>query len=574
MKKLHLLMVLAVVILSLQFIWLQKNTAPIDIEGMDYIHYTMQASHAFGGNSIGLFLVSGARAPLPAYLGSLFIIFKNLDTLIFLSSFVYLVILTASVYGISKIAYNEKVAFIASTLLLVSNGIFFIFHAFFPDFSLAAFIALSIYLLLKSDGFRNRKYSTLAGICAGFGWLTKWQFVLYLIPIIGYIFFQNKKLFEPLKEEKQFFKYLIISLGALLITVFSFSSFNRSPFAAPLSVLAFAVVYIILRLILKEKSSLSNMFDFGVSQFVIAGVWYLFQNNRIIEAIFYFTKSSHSVLFRVGSLFSLVNLSYYLRKLIFEHLSIYILSISILAIIFVIVRIFTKRGIKKWNKYDSLFLITFAFIYLIFTYVENKDPRHIFPIIAVVFPLLGSLLYSAFSKKLLNVFLTVIVAISILNIASMVFPISPIFHQVNFAFESPHWWIKENPLEAEYFSSEVLLVINTSRKNNICLLEYKEGLTKSDFQWTEFKEGVQPQKYHVYNLVEDDVFLTLIKCDYLVTKPNDPGWPEGTIKLREFYGELEKNQSLKLKFDSMFKPIAEIKNRIKTGDFVKVYGAI
>ncbi len=255
-------------IITIQFAWSTLNKAPIDIEGMDYVFFTIRAyKQLFEDNfMLGQFLsVSGARAPLPAYFSSPLLIIRNLNVIIFLSSFIYLFILTASIYSISKEIFNERVALVATILLLLSNGINFIYHTFFPDFCLAAYIALTLSILLKTKHFSNRKYSILAGVIAGVGWLAKWQFILYIIPMIVYFLFQNKKLFV---QKSILLKYLVISL--IICTIVGISFFAQRFLLSPLSLsLIFVISYLFWRAFLSNDTTENNILDFFVAQFFV-----------------------------------------------------------------------------------------------------------------------------------------------------------------------------------------------------------------------------------------------------------------------------------------------------------------
>ena len=233
-----------------------------------------------------------------------------------------------------------------------------------------------------------------------------------------------------------------------------------------------------------------------------------------------------------------------------------------------------KRDYRiRSNAYAWVLFVSFLFIYLVFTIVENKDPRHIFPVIIFLYPLLARLLSLAFRKRVLVIIVTLLVVISLVNIISLSFemPSSKLFYSTNFKLEKPHWWIKFYPQPAEYDVYSILSYINTSKCNLICLLEYYEGLTSSYFKWQEFVHNLKPQKYRGFNLVKWDVYPLLESCDYLITKPINPGWPQGTVKLREFYEALRDNKSLRKDFEARFELLITIKNQVFKDDYLEVY---
>jgi len=59
---------------------------------------------------------------------------------------------------------------------------------YYLDFPLAAICALSFYLLLKTDNYRNRKYSILFAIALSLAFLTKWGALFFLVlPIVWFL---------------------------------------------------------------------------------------------------------------------------------------------------------------------------------------------------------------------------------------------------------------------------------------------------------------------------------------------------------------------------------------------------
>ncbi len=75
-----------------------------------------------------------------------------------------------------------------AAFLVCSFPIIFGFsRMYWPDFAMTAFVALSIWLLLKTGYFQSRKYSILFGISVGIGLLIKWPFIFYVIgPLLIY----------------------------------------------------------------------------------------------------------------------------------------------------------------------------------------------------------------------------------------------------------------------------------------------------------------------------------------------------------------------------------------------------
>jgi len=110
---------------------------------------------------------------------------KNPDIGVMTNS-LYIIILVLSVYGIGKHLYNKKVGVLAAFITITMPGIMALSRTYRPDFSLTAMTMLSIYMLLLSDHFKNRKYSVLFGVTAGLAFITRVNYILFFIIILGF----------------------------------------------------------------------------------------------------------------------------------------------------------------------------------------------------------------------------------------------------------------------------------------------------------------------------------------------------------------------------------------------------
>ncbi len=89
----------------------------------------------------------------------------------------FLIITMISIYGISKALYNEKVALLAVAIFLSFPGVFRYSRFGYMEFALMGMVALSIYFLVLTDYFSNRRYAVIFGIVLGLTALTKWSFL-------------------------------------------------------------------------------------------------------------------------------------------------------------------------------------------------------------------------------------------------------------------------------------------------------------------------------------------------------------------------------------------------------------
>jgi hypothetical protein len=100
---------------------------------------------------------------------------------------IFVAMLLFSVYGIGKRLFARKVGLLAAFIVSTYPILFSISRMPYVDYSLAAMVALAIYLLVVCEGFRHRPGSLLLGLVIGLGVLTKWPFVAFAGGPIAYV---------------------------------------------------------------------------------------------------------------------------------------------------------------------------------------------------------------------------------------------------------------------------------------------------------------------------------------------------------------------------------------------------
>ena len=100
---------------------------------------------------------------------------------------VFVAMLLFSVYGTGKRLFDRRVGLLAAFIVSTYPILFSISRMPYIDYTLAAMVALSVYLLVACDGFRHRGSSLLLGLVIGLGILTKWPFVAFAGGPIAYV---------------------------------------------------------------------------------------------------------------------------------------------------------------------------------------------------------------------------------------------------------------------------------------------------------------------------------------------------------------------------------------------------
>lgn len=108
---------------------------------------------------------------------------------ILITNSVFMLILLLSVFGIGAILYNMTAGLLAAFLTSLFPLVVGHSRAAMTDFPLTCMLALSIFLLLKTNGFRSLIYSVFAGVAFALSQLTRENFIILIFcPFIYYIF--------------------------------------------------------------------------------------------------------------------------------------------------------------------------------------------------------------------------------------------------------------------------------------------------------------------------------------------------------------------------------------------------
>jgi len=106
---------------------------------------------------------------------------------------VFLFILIFSVFGIGKKMMNQKAGVLSAFIVSMFPVIFIESRYFMTDIPLVAMVSLSLFTMLMTDGFRNRKYSLIFGLSLGLGMLTKYSFIFFITgPLVFYLYSSMK----------------------------------------------------------------------------------------------------------------------------------------------------------------------------------------------------------------------------------------------------------------------------------------------------------------------------------------------------------------------------------------------
>jgi len=97
----------------------------------------------------------------------------------------YIILILSCVYLLGKQLFDSKTGFFSALILSFFPGFVALSRDYWIEFGLIGYGCLNAYLLLKTDFFRNRKYSLMLGVSLALSFLHKQEFILSFIgPLI------------------------------------------------------------------------------------------------------------------------------------------------------------------------------------------------------------------------------------------------------------------------------------------------------------------------------------------------------------------------------------------------------
>ncbi|OGL21248.1 MAG: hypothetical protein A3K12_14150 [Candidatus Rokubacteria bacterium RIFCSPLOWO2_12_FULL_71_19] len=98
----------------------------------------------------------------------------------------FLAVGTLAVYGIGRRLLDAEAGLVAAFLLGMAPFVVFSLTNFQLDLPLAAMVAVTLYALVRAEGFSRLGWSVLTGVALGLGMLTKPPFAAYVLPPLAW----------------------------------------------------------------------------------------------------------------------------------------------------------------------------------------------------------------------------------------------------------------------------------------------------------------------------------------------------------------------------------------------------
>jgi 4-amino-4-deoxy-L-arabinose transferase-like glycosyltransferase len=404
------------------------------------------------------------------------------------SNLLFLGILIFSTYGIAKYFWGRKTGTLSALVVSIMPVLLSQSREYQLDFPLTAMVTLSLYLLLKTQTFKNRLYSILFGISFAFGFLTKWTFPVFLI--IPVLYFLIRLIFENIKTKK-----------------------------------------------LNDAQWLNVCFSFLIILF-LAGPWYIWNLPKLKAS---FAENIQCGINEGDPQTFLPSLFWYLKFWIINHMRLLLLLPFIVG--------FALSFLKKEIFKKNLFLLLFLLIgFLIMIFYSNKDIRFIEPLMPAVAIFISYWIFLL--PKKIGLFgsgyliLTAIFYFWTVSFGIKSLPVSWGFEYKNFSFPLyiQHGYTMGGPVRENWYQKEILRDIARARVQDRVVRLNMFYQDKMFFNKENFKYYILLNKYPIDLRYPFSETPEAEKGDFLLV--NSKTKEEAEVLVKNFDKELINQYSL------------------------------
>lgn len=412
---------------------------------------------------------------------------------------IFLGILLFSIYGIGKVLFDNKTGLLAATFISFYPFLINLQRDYLIDFTLVSMVLLSIYFLLKSDYFKDIKYSALFGLAFALTLLTKWTGVFFLIGPVLYVFYE-------IYISKKVCAYCGRDAKGIMDGFKYFCSERHKK------------LYIKERYPLFLGGAINNFLLSSLVLIVVAGIWYAPNLKSVYHNVFHFATLPGAQFSHYPSFFTIESLTYYF---IAVNQQIY-LFFSIIMVI----GLFCLLKTKDYKSQKVFLLLSIAIPFVIFTLIRNNNIRYTIPLV------LFFALISAFwvvridNKKIKATIISLILIVGLLQVSTVTFGIP--------SFDNRFYPHESQPKAEDWRVEDVLDSISLSLPKNpdhriiVIIVPDRPYVNGRTYEWYRMVRG---DRYSIINgvyLWEDqsiDSFANrfrdnILLVDFFVTNPD------------------------------------------------------
>jgi 4-amino-4-deoxy-L-arabinose transferase-like glycosyltransferase len=415
------------------WIWLTENVTSTGWDKPRHLarslNYTDMLSTISIRSLFGVMISDPVRPPLfPTSAGILYRLFGYTADVATMVNVLYMAIALAATYGIGRRWGGQRLGLMSVALLALFPMFYSMSRYFYLEFALTAMVALTVFLLLATDGFQRRGLSLLFGLSLGLGLLTKRTFAVFAVGPVLVVFLTSgllPALWQRLKKRpKIYWKNVLVALVGGGIAAGIWYLPNREAVQTLLlgNLLFFlwwALAALALYFATLPSAPLSNALAALFLAVGLASTWYL-ARIEFLERVALYGYGIDDPRGRTLNLTSLDTYLYYVRKLGNEHLSLVIfalLAVVLLAAIVIYVRRqgSVGRALRRIRPEGWAVLAWAGGSYALLTLSIYQETRALTPALPAVALILGAALFKLPWRRVRLALLVLLLAFGLLQ---------------------------------------------------------------------------------------------------------------------------------------------------------------
>lgn len=420
------------------WLWLRQNVV---LSGWDKARHTAQ-SLAYNSmlsplslqSFLGAFISDTVRPPLgPLSAVPLYRLFGISGDVAAMVNIVYLAGILVATWKLGVLLHGRKLAAMSVILVTLLPMFYAMPRYFLLEFPLMAFVTVTVWLLLDSNGFEKRGITLFFGLCLGLGLLTKRTYLAFVFAPVLLVLLRSEvlpNLWQRLRGGVRIdLKDLALALGVgvALSAVWvlpNWSTIQGLMLGGWLFPLWTAFVAIFVYLLRRPQGPDTNFLAALVLGGTLGSLWYL-ANPSFLQRMLLFAYGVDDPRGRILDLGSLSTYLYYLVVLINQHISLIVTAILAAAAgVLGIVLVRERRFFSTLRRIGTGWWAIVLWIvgpYLVLTLSIYHEARAITPVLPAVALLGGMVLLKLPWKKVRALLFAVLVVIGLVQFYAVSF---------------------------------------------------------------------------------------------------------------------------------------------------------
>jgi 4-amino-4-deoxy-L-arabinose transferase-like glycosyltransferase len=392
------------------WLWLSENVTLTGWDRPRHLAHSLNYARMLNPLTIrSLFDVTvndAVRPPLfPASATLMYTLFGWSSDIATMVNILYMAIALAATYGIGQRWGGRWLGMVSVAFLACFPMFYAMSRHFYLEFALTAMVALTVYLLLATDGFQRRPLSLLFGLSLGLGLLTKRTFSVFVAgPLLVVILASGllPTLWERLHERPRLYwtKALLALAGGLILAAIWFLP-NRDTahtliLGDGLLFIWWALAALAIYFVLLPAAPLSNALSALFLAASLASTWYL-ARVEFVERMILYGYGVNDPRGRSLELGSLDTYLFYVRRLANEHLSFLFFGLLVAVLILAAVVALRRQetvgqALHQVRVEGWVILAWIAGGYALLTFSIYQETRAFVPVLPAIALLFGAAL--------------------------------------------------------------------------------------------------------------------------------------------------------------------------------------